>query len=47
MVPLRIFGNRSANTAFVGSFVHGMVLWAFAYDLIIFVCALLLCGRER
>ena len=37
MVPIRIFSNRSANTGFFGAFIHGLVLWAFAYYLIIFV----------
>lgn len=37
MVPLRIFNNRSGNTGFLGSFVHGLVLWASAYYIIIFV----------
>jgi predicted membrane channel-forming protein YqfA (hemolysin III family) len=37
MIPIRIFSNRSANTGFFGSFLHGLVLWAFAYYLIIFV----------
>ncbi|KAL6689618.1 major facilitator superfamily domain-containing protein [Trichoderma pleuroticola] len=36
MVPLRIFSNRSGNTGFFGSFVHGLVLWASAYYIIIF-----------
>ncbi|KAJ4863499.1 major facilitator superfamily domain-containing protein [Trichoderma breve] len=36
MVPLRIFNNRSGNTGFFGSFVHGLVLWASAYYIIIF-----------
>lgn len=37
MVPLRIFSNRTTNAGFFGSFIHGLVLWAFAYYLIIFV----------
>ena len=37
MMPLRIFNNRTANQGFFGSFIHGSVLWAFAYYLIIFV----------
>ncbi|PKK52955.1 hypothetical protein CI102_2566 [Trichoderma harzianum] len=36
MVPLRIFNNRSGNTGFFGSFVHGLVLWASAYYIVIF-----------
>ncbi|TVY19679.1 Efflux pump FUS6 [Lachnellula arida] len=36
MVPVRIFSNRSGNTGFFGAFIHGLVLWAFAYYLIIF-----------
>jgi hypothetical protein len=39
MVPVRIFSNRSGNTGFFGAFIHGLVLWAFAYYLIIFVCS--------
>lgn len=38
MVPLRVFSNRTTNAGFFGSFIHGLVLWAFAYYLIIFVC---------
>lgn len=38
MVPLRIFSNRTANAGFYGGFIHGLVLWAYAYYLIIFVC---------
>lgn len=38
MVPLRIFSNRSANAGFFGALIHGLVLWAFAYYMIIFVC---------
>lgn len=37
MVPLRIFSNRTANTGYIGAFIHGLVLWSFAYYLIIFV----------
>lgn len=37
MVPIRIFSNRTANTGFFGAFIHGLVLWAFAYYMIIFV----------
>lgn len=37
MVPIRIFSNRTANTGFFGEFIHGLVLWAFAYYMIIFV----------
>lgn len=37
MVPLRIFSNRTANAGFFGAFIHGLVLWAFAYYMIIFV----------
>jgi hypothetical protein len=37
MVPIRIFSHRSANTGYFGAFVHGLVLWAFAYYMIIFV----------
>ncbi|TVY35697.1 Efflux pump [Lachnellula occidentalis] len=36
MVPVRIFSDRSGNTGFFGAFIHGLVLWAFAYYLIIF-----------
>lgn len=36
MIPLRIFHDRTANQAYVGAFIHGLVLWAFAYYLIIF-----------
>lgn len=38
MVPIRIFSNRSGNTGFFGAFIHGLVLWSFAYYLVIFVC---------
>jgi hypothetical protein len=37
MVPLRIFSNRTANAGFFGAFIHGLVLWSFAYYLVIFV----------
>jgi hypothetical protein len=37
MVPIRVFNHRSANTGYFGSFIHGLVLWAFAYHMIIFV----------
>jgi hypothetical protein len=37
MIPLRIFSNRSANAGFFGAFIHGLVLWAFIYYLIMFV----------
>lgn len=36
MVPLRIFSNRTANAGFFGAFIHGLVLWSFAYYLVIF-----------
>lgn len=36
MVPIRIFNKRSANTGYFGAFIHGLVLWAFAYYMIIF-----------
>ncbi|TVY81133.1 Efflux pump FUS6, partial [Lachnellula suecica] len=36
MIPIRIFFSRSGNTGYFGAFVHGLVLWAFAYYLIIF-----------
>lgn len=38
MIPLRIFSNRTANAGFFGAFIHGLVLWSFAYYLVIFVC---------
>jgi hypothetical protein len=41
MVPLRIFSNRTANAGFFGGFIHGLVLWSFAYYLIIFVRCLI------
>jgi hypothetical protein len=37
MMPLRIFNNRTVNQGYFGAFIHGLVLWAFAYYLIIFV----------
>jgi hypothetical protein len=37
MVPLKIFSNRTANAGFFGGFIHGLVIWSFAYYLIIFV----------
>jgi len=37
MVPLKIFSNRTANAGFFGAFIHGLVIWSFAYYLIIFV----------
>jgi hypothetical protein len=37
MVPLRIFSNRTANAGFFGAFIHGLVLWAFAYYMVVFV----------
>jgi hypothetical protein len=37
MIPLRIFSNRTANAGYFGAFIHGLVLWSFAYYLIIFV----------
>ncbi|KFX94247.1 hypothetical protein O988_06403 [Pseudogymnoascus sp. VKM F-3808] len=36
MIPLRIFHDRTANSGYIGAFIHGLVLWAFAYYLIIF-----------
>jgi hypothetical protein len=41
MIPLRIFNNRTANQGYCGAFIHGLVLWAFAYYLIIFVSYLI------
>ena len=40
MVPVRIFSNQTANAGYFGAFIHGLVLWAFAYYLIIFVSRL-------
>jgi predicted membrane channel-forming protein YqfA (hemolysin III family) len=37
MIPMRIFSKCSANTGFYGAFIHGLVLWAFTYYMIIFV----------
>jgi len=37
MIPMRIFSNRTANAGFFGAFIHGLVLWGFAYYMIIFV----------
>jgi len=37
MVPLRVFRDRTAAAAFFGFFIHGLVVWAFAYYMIIFV----------
>lgn len=37
MIPLRIFSDRTANTGYFGAFIHGLVLWSFAYYVIIFV----------
>lgn len=37
MMPLRIFADRTALGGYFGAFIHGVVLWAFAYYLIIFV----------
>lgn len=37
MIPVRIFSNRTANAGFFGGFIHGLVLWSFAYYVIIFV----------
>ena len=39
MVPIKIFSNRTANSGFFGAFIHGLVLWAFAYYMVIFVCS--------
>jgi MFS family permease len=37
MIPLRVFNDRTAASAFFSAFIHGVVLWCFAYYLIIFV----------
>jgi succinate dehydrogenase/fumarate reductase cytochrome b subunit len=37
MIPLRIFGNRTAGSAYVSCFVLGFVLWAMQYYLILYV----------
>jgi Fungal trichothecene efflux pump (TRI12) len=40
MIPLRVFNDRTAAAAFFGAFIHGAVLWCFAYYMIIFVSSL-------
>jgi hypothetical protein len=47
MVPLRIFSNQTANAGYFGAFIHGLVLWSFAYYLIIFVCRSSLHDRSK
>jgi hypothetical protein len=37
IIPLRIFKNRTAGVAYVGTFVLGFVLWAMQYYLILYV----------
>lgn len=37
MIPLRIFGSRTAGAAYLSSFVLGFVLWAMQYYLILYV----------
>jgi hypothetical protein len=37
MIPVRIFGNRTSNGAYLASFVMGIVLWAMQYYLILYV----------
>jgi hypothetical protein len=46
MMPVRIFWNLTANAGCFGAFIHGLVLWAFAYYTIVFVCGLRSC-RDR
>ncbi|KAI9746465.1 MAG: hypothetical protein M1818_000178 [Claussenomyces sp. TS43310] len=36
MVPLRIFKDITANTAYIGVFCHGMVVWSYSYYMIVF-----------
>lgn len=47
MVPVRIFSNRTANAGYFGAFIHGLVLWSFAYYLIIFVSRPFLHDRSK
>lgn len=37
MIPLRIFSNRTAGSAYFSSFILGFVLWAMQYYLILYV----------
>jgi MFS family permease len=37
MIPLRIFQDRTANSAYIGAFFHGMIVWCFSYYIIVFV----------
>ncbi len=31
LIPLEIFENRSAIVTYVGTFIHGMILWSLLY----------------
>ncbi|CAD6569914.1 MAG: hypothetical protein ASARMPRED_003310 [Alectoria sarmentosa] len=33
LIPLRIFNNRTAVVSYIGTFVHGMILWCLLYYL--------------
>lgn len=35
--PLRIFGNRTAASAFFTIFIHGYVVWTLSYFVILYV----------
>lgn len=37
MMPLIIFVHRTAIAGFVGTFVHGLAIWAYVYYMIVFV----------
>lgn len=37
MVPMRLFLDGSSSASYFGAFVQGLVLWCFAYYMIIFV----------
>jgi MFS family permease len=37
MIPLRIFTNRTGNAGYMMCFIHGLIVWAFTYYMIIYV----------
>lgn len=39
MIPLQIFNDRTANMGFLEVFLHGVVVWSYAYYMVAFVSA--------
>jgi hypothetical protein len=47
IIPLRIFKNRTAGSAYTGAFILGFVLWAMQYYLILYVSSVTILPVEQ